>query len=68
MLHAHFKILVTRNNCISVAFLGKSKDQRFPSYDHNKQAKKILWCHFASFIIDIPAVQGYFSTRRLAVT
>lgn len=68
MLHAHFSMLVARNNCTSAVFLGKSKDQTFPSYHHNKQAKKILWCHFVSFIIDIPAVQGYFSTQRLALT
>lgn len=68
MLQAHFSMLLTRNNYTSLVFPGKSKDQTFPSYRHNKQALKILWCHCDYFIIDIPVVQGYFSTPRLILT
>ena len=42
-----------------------SKDQTVPSTLNNEQAKKIRWCHHASFIIDIPAAQGYFSAQTL---
>lgn len=68
MLQAPFSILLGTNNYTCLVFPGKLKDQTSPSYQRTKQALKILWCHCDYFIIDIPAVRGYFSALRLILT
>lgn len=64
MLHAHFCMWSARSNCTSVVLPGKAKDQTFLLYQQNKQAKKSFVVTVLLLIIDIPAVQGYFSTER----